>query len=162
MDKRISSWCFTLFALASWRFASLLAEEDDPRNLAVGFPIRAGATFLGRALGRLMDWFCCPRAVLQFVCGILNVEQGGFFLMKKPLSRCAFALQQLENSYRLWFSLPLSIWVSTGWIGLFLHWQVLPGVVGLLEKLTRKQELVLQGGGTSEPSAEPCEASRCR
>jgi hypothetical protein len=25
-----------------------------------------------------------------------------------------------------WFSLPLSIWLTTGWIGLILHWQVLP------------------------------------
>ena len=123
MDKRISSWCFTLFAFASWRFASLLAEEDDPRNLAVRFPLSWSATFLGRALGRLMGWFCC---------------------------------------LSLRFSLPLSIWVSTGWFGLFLHWQALPRAVGLLEKLTRKQELVVQGGGTSELCAEPCEASRCR
>jgi len=121
MDKRISTWCFTLFALASWRFASLLAEEDGPRDLVVGFRLRAGATFLGR----LMDWFSC---------------------------------------LSLWFSLPLSIWLSTGWIGLFLHWQALPGAACLLEKLTRKQELVVQrgvqGGGTSELSAEPRAASR--
>ena len=123
MDKRISSWCFTFFAFASWRFASLLAEEDDPRNLAVRFPLSWSATFLGRALGCLMGWFCC---------------------------------------LSLRFSLPLSIWVSTGWFGLLLHWQALPRAVGLLEKLTRKQELVVQGGGTSELCAEPCEASRCR
>jgi len=23
----------------------------------------------------------------------------------------------------LWFSLPLSIWLSTGWVGLIFHWQ---------------------------------------
>lgn len=23
----------------------------------------------------------------------------------------------------LWFSLPLSIWISTGWVGLIFHWQ---------------------------------------
>jgi hypothetical protein len=117
MDKRISIWCFTLFALASWRFASLLAEEDGPRDLVVGFPIGGGATFLGR----LMDWFCC---------------------------------------LSLWFSLPLSIWLSTGWIGLFLHWQVMPGAACLFEKLTRRQELVVPGGGTSEPSAQPREETR--
>jgi hypothetical protein len=121
MDKRISTWCFTLFALASWRFASLLAEEDGLRDLVVGFRIRAGATFLGR----LMDWSCC---------------------------------------LSLWFSLPLSIWLSTGWIGLFQHWQALPRAVGLLEKLTRRRELVMQRGvqegGTSELSAEPRAANR--
>jgi hypothetical protein len=40
------------------------------------------------------------KAVLQFVCGILSAEQGGFFLMKKPLSCCGLALHQLESSYR--------------------------------------------------------------
>jgi hypothetical protein len=117
MDKRISTWCFTLLALASWRFASLLAEEDGPRDLVVGFRIRASATFLGR----LMDWFCC----LSF-----------------------------------WFSLPLSIWLSNGWIGLLLHWQALPRAVGLLEKFLRKQELVVQGGGTSDLFAASRAANR--
>jgi enterochelin esterase family protein len=37
------------------------------------------------------------RAVFQFMCGILGALQGGFFLKKKPLGICGFALQQLEN-----------------------------------------------------------------
>jgi hypothetical protein len=27
--------------------------------------------------------------------------------------------------FNLWFSLPLSIWLSTGWVGLIFHWQAI-------------------------------------
>jgi hypothetical protein len=40
----------------------------------------------------------------------------------------------------LWFSLPLSIWLSSGWVGLLLNWQALSGAACLLEKITCKQE----------------------
>jgi hypothetical protein len=29
------------------------------------------------------------------------------------------------SDFSLWFSLPLSIWLSTGWIGLIFHWQAI-------------------------------------
>ena len=45
--------------------------------------------------------------------------------------------------YCLWFSLPLSIWLSSGWFGLLLYWQALAGATCLLEKLTGKQALAL-------------------
>lgn len=35
----------------------------------------------------------------------------------------------------LWLSLPLVIWLSSGWIGLLAHWQALAGVACLLEKV---------------------------
>ncbi len=47
--------------------------------------------------------------------------------------------------YCLWFSLPLSIWLSSGWIGLFLYWQALAGTACLVEKLTGKPKLALAG-----------------
>ncbi len=28
----------------------------------------------------------------------------------------------------LWFSLPLSIWLSSGWVGLFVQWRAICGV----------------------------------
>jgi len=31
------------------------------------------------------------------------------------------------SDFSLWFSLPLSIWLSTGWIGLIFHWQAIAG-----------------------------------
>jgi hypothetical protein len=40
----------------------------------------------------------------------------------------------------LWLSLPVSIWLSTGWIGLFLHWEALSRATCLLERLTRKRK----------------------
>jgi hypothetical protein len=45
--------------------------------------------------------------------------------------------------YCLWFSLPLSIWLSSGWFGLLFYWQALSGAACLLGKLTGKQELAL-------------------
>lgn len=42
--------------------------------------------------------------------------------------------------YCLWFSLPLSIWLTSGWIGLLFYWQVLSGAACLLERLTGKQK----------------------
>ena len=35
----------------------------------------------------------------------------------------------------LWFSLPLVIWLSSGWIGLLAQWQALAGVAFLLERV---------------------------
>jgi len=29
------------------------------------------------------------------------------------------------SDFSLWFSLPLSIWLSTGWIGLIFYWQAI-------------------------------------
>ena len=33
----------------------------------------------------------------------------------------------------LWVSLPLAIWLSSGWMGLMNHWLVLPGVASMLK-----------------------------
>jgi hypothetical protein len=47
--------------------------------------------------------------------------------------------------YCFWFSLPLSIWLSSGSIGLLLYWQALSGAACLVEKLTGKPKLALAG-----------------
>ncbi len=52
--------------------------------------------------------------------------------------------------YCLWFSLPLSIWLSSGSIGLLLYWQALSGAACLLEKLTGKPQLALAGFDSGE------------
>jgi hypothetical protein len=46
-------------------------------------------------------------------------------------------LRWICSFYCLWFSLPLSIWLSSGWIGLLLYWQVLSGAACLVEKIGR-------------------------
>jgi hypothetical protein len=38
----------------------------------------------------------------------------------------------------LWLSLPLSIWLISGWIGLVLHWQAELSAASLLERITVK------------------------
>ena len=37
----------------------------------------------------------------------------------------------------LWISLPLAIWLSSGWIGLLVQWQALSGAACLLETATQ-------------------------
>ena len=62
--------------------------------------------------------------------------------------------------YCLWFSLPLSIWLNSGWIGLLFYWQVLSGAACLLEKLTGKRKPVLASVQPSDGDAlcSPIEA----
>lgn len=55
--------------------------------------------------------------------------------------------------YCLWFSLPLSIWLSSGWIGLLLYWQALAGTACLLEKLTAKRKLAFALADSSSGDA---------
>lgn len=58
--------------------------------------------------------------------------------------------------YCLWFSLPLSIWLSSGWIGLLLYWQVLQGVACLVEKLVGKPGM---GAGAIEAGKDDAACS---
>lgn len=45
--------------------------------------------------------------------------------------------------YCLWFSLPLSIWLNSGSIGLLLYWQTLSGAACLVERLLGKSKLAV-------------------
>jgi len=56
----------------------------------------------------------------------------------QPLVQGFVKVRWICKFYSLWFSLPLSIWLSSGWIGLLLYWQVLSGVACLVEKLMRR------------------------
>jgi len=40
----------------------------------------------------------------------------------------------------LWISLPLAIWLSSGWVGLLIHWRALSGASCLLEKVTLRPQ----------------------
>jgi hypothetical protein len=42
----------------------------------------------------------------------------------------------------LWISIPMAIWLSSGWIGLFVYWQALSGAACLLERATSEPEPV--------------------
>jgi hypothetical protein len=71
------------------------------------------------------------------------------------------------NCYCLWFSFPLSIWLSSGSIGLLLYWQVLSLAACLLEKFTPKQQPAGESSAAGEttaeylPVAEYCPVAAC-
>ena len=44
------------------------------------------------------------------------------------------------TAFCLWLSLPLSIWLISGWIGLVLHWQAELGPVCLLARALPKPQ----------------------
>jgi hypothetical protein len=69
------------------------------------------------------------------------------------------SLRWICGFYCLWFSLPLSVWFSSGWIGLLFYWRALSGVARLLEKLNRKPFFARKGvelreGGARCPAIE--------
>jgi hypothetical protein len=39
------------------------------------------------------------------------------------------------TDFSLWFSLPLSIWLTTGWVGLIFHWQAIPKMACQMENV---------------------------
>lgn len=48
------------------------------------------------------------------------------------------------DRFSLWFSLPLAIWLSSGWMGLLLQWQALPGIACLQEKASDRKKSLFQ------------------
>jgi hypothetical protein len=52
----------------------------------------------------------------------------------RPASRTA-SVRWIFTFYCFWFSLPLSVWFSSGWIGLFFYWRALAGTARLIELL---------------------------
>jgi len=54
------------------------------------------------------------------------------------------ARKRVIDSLSLWFSLPLVIWLSSGWIGLLGHWQALAGFPCLMEKLRPAVQLTFR------------------
>ena len=55
-----------------------------------------------------------------------NVQRGSRRQLRVRLRKSAVACWMNSFSdFSLWFSLPLSIWLSTGWVGLIFHWQAI-------------------------------------
>ena len=75
---------------------------------------------------------------------LLAEEDGPWDLIARLRSKLgAGLLGRLMDCFfclSLWISLPLAIWLSSGWIGLLLHWQALSGAACLLEKITGRHE----------------------
>jgi hypothetical protein len=54
----------------------------------------------------------------------------------------------------LWVSLPLAIWLSSGWIGLLLHWHALPGAACLLERAAQIMQPAIPAGLAGKETSE--------
>jgi hypothetical protein len=65
----------------------------------------------------------------RFSCGGLQAQ--------RRMIDCFYCLS-------LWFSLPLVVWLSSGWIGLLGHWQMLAGAACLFEKIRRTPQPALR------------------
>jgi hypothetical protein len=72
----------------------------------------------------------------------------------RPASR-AVSVRWFFTFYCFWFSLPLSVWLSSGWIGLFFYWRALSGtarLVDLLDWFSRGPSAALRGAKSSPKS----------
>ena len=58
----------------------------------------------------------------------------------RPTGRAA-SIRWTFKLYCLWFSLPLSVWFTSGWIGLFFYWRALSGTARFVEILSRRAPL---------------------
>jgi hypothetical protein len=74
----------------------------------------------------------------QSVSGDPRLPRSEAHSFSSPQSGRSIPARWLCSFYCLWFSLPLSVWLSSGWFGLLLYWQALSGVACLVEKFTRK------------------------
>jgi hypothetical protein len=84
----------------------------------------------------------------------------GTHQVSSPPSGRSFPPRWLCSFYCLWFSLPLSVWLSSGWFGLLLYWQALSSVACLVEfaqKFTRKPSFALRARDPRDGAA-PCTA----
>ncbi len=70
-------------------------------------------------------------------------QQGAFHLHSgvHRLSRRAASVRWIFTFYCLWFSLPLSVWFSSGWIGLFFYWRTLSGAARLVDLFSRRPSI---------------------
>jgi hypothetical protein len=64
--------------------------------------------------------------------GAFRVHQGS----ARPAGR-AVSIRWTFKFYCFWFSLPLSVWFTSGWIGLFFYWRALSGAARLLDLFSR-------------------------
>jgi hypothetical protein len=70
-------------------------------------------------------------AFCVYTCGLIHfiLEKGGrthrLALFGARLDSNLLRLAECFDSLSLWVSLPLAIWLSSGWLALLAHWQVI-------------------------------------
>jgi hypothetical protein len=103
-----------------------------------------------RGVGKMNDsspiWrFVLAALALWRVTHLVAEEDGPWDVIVRVRERlgASFLGQLMDCFYclSLWFSLPLAIWLSSGWVGLLLHWQALSGAACLLEKISGRREI---------------------
>jgi len=63
------------------------------------------------------------------------------------------ARDYMENGFcwlNLWFSLPLTIWLSSGWMGLLIHWQAPQRIGWVLARAANRAQSEWLGGSAGE------------
>jgi hypothetical protein len=71
----------------------------------------------------------------------------------RPDSHTPGRLKVSVYSLSLWFSLPLAIWLSSGWIGLLAHWQAISAAVCIFQKSEAELATELPGSSCLNPNA---------
>lgn len=75
-------------------------------------------------------------------------EPGRWSLIGLPWTSCVPGIPRyLRGCFYFWIhwiSLPLAIWLSTGWVGLLVHSQALTGLVFLVERANRRLQVPME------------------
>jgi len=75
------------------------------------------------------------------VSRFIAAEHGPSYPHKQPRPelRSSFVAEMMIRftDFSLWFSLPLSIWLTTGWVGLIFHWRAISELVCQMENAPR-------------------------
>ena len=92
---------------------------------------------------------------------VAEFAAGGWQLSHLPAAknRCSGLFERLRHKLRsslvgemlvcftdfsLWFSLPLSIWLTTGWVGLIFHWRAISKMVCQMESAPQDATAVVR------------------
>jgi hypothetical protein len=90
--------------------------------------------------------FVVPAVVLWRIAHLSPEENCGWNSMAWLPGRLGRSssgrLMDYFYSLSLWLSLPLAIWLSSGWIGLIFHWHALLGAAWLFERAPQKEQPV--------------------
>ncbi len=66
----------------------------------------------------------------------------------KFFSSAGIRMMHCFSDFCLWFSLPLSIWLSMGWVGLIFHWQAISIAACRMERVSCEESPALRRGGS--------------
>ncbi len=62
----------------------------------------------------------------------------------KFLNGAGSRMMNCFSDFCLWFSLPLSIWLSMGWVGLIFCWQAIPVAACRMERMPSEDRLTIR------------------